>query len=114
TTPSVDGSSSSAATTISSISTRRGPSTAPRGAWKRPRPRPPRARRTPSPAPAPRGASSLAYDAVSQRLVLFGGYDGTGYLGDTWVWDGATSQWENVSASVAPPAVTGPVSFTDP
>ena len=28
---------------------------------------------------------SMAYDAVRQRVVLFGGFDGLADLGDTWV-----------------------------
>jgi hypothetical protein len=30
----------------------------------------------------------MAYDAARGQVVLFGGYDGSGYLNDTWVWDG--------------------------
>lgn len=43
----------------------------------------------------------MAYDSIRSRIVLFGG-DGaeTGYLGDTWFWDGAT--W-------TPSAIQGPV-----
>src|SRR5262249_25969176 len=59
----------------------------------------------PAGSPSPRAAASMAYDTVSQRLVLFGGYDGT-YLGDTWLWDGATSTWTSVAAVTSPPAVT--------
>lgn len=29
-----------------------------------------------------------AYDIARDRLVLFGGQDGTGELADTWEWDG--------------------------
>ena len=32
----------------------------------------------------------MAYDAARQRVVLFGGIGSTGYLGDTWEWDGTT------------------------
>jgi hypothetical protein len=71
-------------------------------------------RQTPPISPSPRAEASLAYDAILQRLVLFGGYDSTGCLGDTWLWDGATSTWTNVLTAIAPPAITGPMSFEDP
>ena len=34
-------------------------------------------------SPLPRGFHTTAYDALNDRLVLFGGHNGT-YLGDTW------------------------------
>ena len=34
--------------------------------------------------------ASLAYDQTLKKTVLFGGYDGTNYLDQTWLWDGAT------------------------
>jgi hypothetical protein len=36
----------------------------------------------------------MAYDAARSRLVLFGGYNGTENLNDTWEWDG--TQWRCV------------------
>jgi hypothetical protein len=43
---------------------------------------------SPSAHPGPRYYSAMAYDG-SHRLVLFGGYyDGTGFLDDTWVFNG--------------------------
>ena len=71
---------------------------------------------SPSISPPARAAGVMAFDTVTRTLVLFGGYDGSNYLGDTWVWDGATSQWSHPAGSVAPapPAVTGPMVFTDP
>jgi hypothetical protein len=38
----------------------------------------------PSAPPSARHAASMAYDAESERAILFGGYSGTGYFGDTW------------------------------
>jgi len=46
--------------------------------------------------------------------VLFGGFDGNGYLGDTWLWNGANGSWENVASATSAPAVTSPRLFTDP
>jgi hypothetical protein len=37
----------------------------------------------------------MAYDAARQRVVLFGGLNIQGSLGDTWVWDG--DYWTQVS-----------------
>jgi hypothetical protein len=68
---------------------------------------------TNSPPPA-RTAAQMAYDSVSQKVVLYGGYNGTNYLGDTWLWDGATSQWTQATPAHQPPAVTGPMLFPDP
>jgi hypothetical protein len=46
--------------------------------------------------PASRAEACVAYDSGRQRLVLFGGYRGSGdgrvRLGDTWEWDG--DRWE--------------------
>jgi Galactose oxidase, central domain len=50
--------------------------------------------------PSPRSYLAMTYDAASQRILLFGGYDGTGYLNDTWVFDGRT--WRKVQTQVAP------------
>ena len=63
--------------------------------------------------PAARVNAQMAYDSVAQKVVLFGGYNGN-YLGDTWLWDGATLQWTQAHPSHSPPAVTGPMVFNDP
>lgn len=39
--------------------------------------------------PPARRFSSLVYDATLKKSVLFGGWDATNYLNDTWLWDGA-------------------------
>lgn len=33
---------------------------------------------------------AMAYDDARQVVVLYGGYDGAGRLGDTWTWDGVS------------------------
>jgi hypothetical protein len=55
------------------------------------------------PSPLPRGFHSTAYDWLNDRLVLFGGHDGT-FLGDTWFlqFDSPT----DVAVSIASTAVT--------
>jgi N-acetylneuraminic acid mutarotase len=36
--------------------------------------------------PDARDGGSMAYDPTSQKVILFGGYDGTNYLNDTWAY----------------------------
>src|SRR5439155_22143117 len=64
-------------------------------------------------SPSARTNCQMAYDVVTQKVVLFGGYNGR-YLSDTWLWDGSTSQWTQASPAHSPAAVTGPMLFTDP
>ena len=42
----------------------------------------------------------MVYDGVSQKIILFGGYDATSYLNDTWAWDGTT--WTQIVTANAP------------
>ena len=44
----------------------------------------------------------LAYDSTRQRVVLFGGSDGSFPLGGTWEWDGHA--WSGRSPATSPPA----------
>jgi hypothetical protein len=41
--------------------------------------------------PGFRWLMSMTYDAANQNVVLFGGVEGNGWLGDTWVWNG--TEW---------------------
>ncbi|MBK8099736.1 MAG: hypothetical protein IPK26_21735 [Planctomycetes bacterium] len=54
----------------------------------------------PAARPPARSGAAMATDPVRQRVVLFGGQDGTTLLDDTWEWNG--QQWS------ARPAVTRP------
>src|SRR3954462_4679101 len=65
-------------------------------------------------SPRGRAASNMALDVPSGRLILFGGFDGQNYLGDTWIWDGASSRWIEAHPKNSPPAATAPMVFTDP
>ena len=56
--------------------------------------------------PAARGYASMAYDAATGYIVLFGGYNGSCCLGDTWSWIG--SYWSNVYSAASPTARFGP------
>jgi hypothetical protein len=57
----------------------------------------------PATSPPARAFASMAYDAGTGQLVLFGGgITGTG-LEDTWTWDGTT--WTQQSPASSPPAL---------
>jgi len=65
---------------------------APAASWKK---------LTPGVSPSARAAMAMAYDPVSQRVVLFGGYDDLIYLDETWTFDGAT--WRMETPPLSPP-----------
>jgi hypothetical protein len=54
----------------------------------------------PAAHPSARQGASMAYDAATRNIVLFGGgaSDG-GDLGDTWTWDGSTWTKQHPAAS---------------
>ncbi|MCG3130739.1 MAG: hypothetical protein FLDDKLPJ_01511 [Phycisphaerae bacterium] len=56
------------------------------------------------PSPGGRQGHALGYDPVRRVTVLFGGYDGSADLTDTWEWDGRT--W--IRRAVDPPPLLGP------
>ncbi|KAK6191787.1 hypothetical protein SNE40_003381 [Patella caerulea] len=53
-------------------------------------------------APSPRRDMGFGYDAVRDRLVLFGGKPGP--LQDTWIYEFSTGKWRMVTVSSRPPA----------
>jgi hypothetical protein len=54
--------------------------------------------------PPPLIGASMAYDAATGTVVLFGGQAyGRGYLGDTWTWNGST--WAKQAPASSPPAL---------
>ncbi|MGH9643551.1 MAG: kelch repeat-containing protein, partial [Terriglobales bacterium] len=57
--------------------------------------------------------AGAAYDSTLQQVVMFGGYDRQ-YLNDTWLWDGATSTWTEVTPAKSPKPMTLPMLFPDP
>ncbi|MEY2478506.1 MAG: hypothetical protein QOG87_3821 [Actinomycetota bacterium] len=57
--------------------------------------------RTPAHSPPGRIQGDMAYDPVSKRLILFGGY-ANGLLGDTWAWNG--TDWTQLSTPTQPSA----------
>lgn len=59
-------------------------------------------RMTTAVSPPKRLAPAMAYDPVSRRVVLFGGFGSNGYFNDTWLFDGVS--WQQAGGSTAPPA----------
>jgi hypothetical protein len=55
-----------------------------------------------APLPSARSQSAMAFDSERGELVLFGGQDMSGPLGDTWTWDGTA--WTSHDVSPSPPA----------
>lgn len=66
----------------------------------------------PATAPPPRLEPALADDAGRGRVLLFGGWDGSQFLGDTWEWDG--SDWVEHFPAISPPPNTGHAMAYDP
>jgi immunoglobulin I-set domain protein len=52
--------------------------------------------------PTKRWSPGVAYDAAHDRVVLFGGHNGTSLFAETWEWDGAT--WTQRFPAAGPPA----------
>ena len=44
----------------------------------------------------------MTYDPVSEKIIMFGGWDGRRYLNDTWAFDGTT--WTHLHTRGLPPA----------
>lgn len=53
--------------------------------------------------PSPRRAHAMAYDPVSGQMILFGGYNGSTVLNDTWAYDPATNTWTELAPAGAVP-----------
>lgn len=61
----------------------------------------------PASSPPPRVGHAMAYDAESDRIVLFSGWDGPPLLfgpGDTWAYDFNTNTWTNMTIPSGPEA----------
>jgi hypothetical protein len=56
---------------------------------------------SPASSPPARSYVAMTYDPASGKIIMFGGFDGTGYLNDTWTFDGVT--WTQVAVSHSPP-----------
>jgi hypothetical protein len=55
-------------------------------------------------SPSERRDVGIAYDFARREVLLFGGYDGGVYFGDTWAWDGAG--WTEQAPARSPPGRT--------
>ena len=62
--------------------------------------------------PPARLDASMAYDPATKQVVLFGGVGYSGWLGDTWTWNGTT--WTKQSPTASPPATSGASMAYDP
>jgi hypothetical protein len=60
------------------------------------------AQASPANSPSQRQFHAMAYDTAHGQVVLFGGFNISGYLGDTWVWVG--TNWTQKSPSTSPTA----------
>lgn len=58
--------------------------------------------RSPASPPSARYGAAMAYDSARGVTVLFGGQSSSGYLNDTWEWDGTT--WAQRTPANVPPA----------
>jgi hypothetical protein len=52
--------------------------------------------------PAPRSGGGMAYDQATQRIVMFGGDGVSASLGDTWLWNWDTMDWEQQDPVLSP------------
>jgi hypothetical protein len=66
----------------------------------------------PEVSPPERFGHAMAYDPISRKIVLFGGYGDFGPANDTWTWDGAT--WTQAASPVSPLARSGHAMAADP
>ncbi len=58
---------------------------------------------SPATSPSARLGAMMAYDAVLSQMVLFGGENSSNLdLVDTWIWDGATTNWIQQSPAPEP------------
>jgi len=71
---------------------------------------------TPSGArPDPKSEASAIYDPVNDRLILFGGFNGSVHQNDLWAFDFNSETWEQISPSGSiPPARRGAMAVYDP
>ena len=53
----------------------------------------------------------MVYDAATQTVVLFGGGDAAGPLGDTWTWNGVAKTWTQQNPTASPSARSAPIAY---
>ena len=70
--------------------------------------------RSPAVSPPARHGHTMAYDAQSDRVVLFGGDTGAQWLGDTWAYDSDADAWVEITTAEAPWPVAQQAMAYDP
>jgi N-acetylneuraminic acid mutarotase len=70
--------------------------------------------RSPDASPPARHAHAMAYDARSDRVVLFGGDTGSAWLDDTWAYDTDADTWVEITTAEAPLPVAQQAMAYDP
>lgn len=66
---------------------------------------------SPPTSPSARAGQVMATDLATGRVLLFGGYAGTSYLGDCWSFDG--SNWSSVSGTMPPARARAAMAFDE-
>ncbi|WP_458120688.1 S-layer homology domain-containing protein [Paenibacillus sp. Z6-24] len=66
---------------------------------------------SPATVPGRRSGGGMAYDPISQRIIMFGGDSPTGVIGDTWAWTG--SNWQQLNPAHTPTPRGTPYMATD-
>jgi hypothetical protein len=64
--------------------------------------------------PSGRYQGAGVYDPVRNRMILYGGYDGTNTFSDVWGLSTATQRWTRLTSSGSPPQRTGHSAIYDP
>lgn len=65
-------------------------------------------------SPPARFDHTLTLDTSANKIVLFGGRDGSKTFGDTWIYDLRSNAWREVKAALAPEARFGHAAAFDP
>lgn len=66
---------------------------------------------TPVTAPSARAAATMAYFPDVGAIFMFGGFDGTTFMNDTWRYDCATHSWRSVVGIIVPPQAQGYITY---
>ena len=64
--------------------------------------------------PPPRCNGPIVYDPANKLMILFGGYNQSAALNDTWVYRCAEGRWQRRRPPVAPPPMSAPAAAVIP
>lgn len=70
-------------------------------------------KRDPPVSPPARRAHGLTYFPAYNKVVLFGGYDGSSYINDTWIYDVSSNRWTEIHPYNSPPVKGYPAMVYD-